>query len=40
VEIKVLKKRRIELAYKEGKQRLNQVQENRKDIITSLNLKN
>ena len=40
VKIKALKKRRTELAYKEGKQRLNQAQENRKDTITSLNLKN
>ena len=40
VEIKALKKRHIKSAYKEGKQRLNQVQENRKNIITNLNLKN
>ena len=40
IKIKVLKKRYTESAYKEGKQRLNQVQENKKDTITSLNLKN
>ena len=40
IKIKVLKKRHTKSAYKKGKQRLNQAQKNRKDTITSLNLKN
>ena len=40
VEIEALKKRRTESAHEEGKQRLNQAQKNRKDTITSSNLKN